>query len=182
MSSGSCLSPFNFLNRYFINSCNSFFCTYFKELQYQLLRKKLLWVLVFANFGFLEEAYLERSWKCICLLTIFAKRYHLSCSTGFKIRLWFCSTWRRSVTMEKFLKLIGEILWYIERKNWIQSHSLYMTKFSLFIFSVKRYDTIKTCRWNFFKFSWVVDYSKICKNQVKKQSHHAIFWVLEVKR
>ena len=33
---------------------------------------------------------------------------------------------------------------------------------------LRRYDTIKTCRWNFFKFSWVV--------------HHAIFWVLEVKR
>ena len=29
-----------------------------------------------------------------------------------------------------------------------------------------RYDTIKTCRWNFFKFSLAVDYKKICKNKV----------------
>ena len=26
---------------------------------------------------------------------------------------------------------------------------------------LRRYDTIKTCRWNFFKFSWVVHYRKI---------------------
>ena len=28
---------------------------------------------------------------------------------------------------------------------------------------LKRYDTIKTCPWNFLKFSWVVHYTKTCK-------------------
>ena len=31
---------------------------------------------------------------------------------------------------------------------------------------LRRYDTIKTCWWNFFKFSWDVRYRKIWKNQV----------------
>ena len=29
----------------------------------------------------------------------------------------------------------------------------------------RKHETIKTCRWNFFKISWVVHYRKICKNQ-----------------
>ena len=44
---------------------------------------------------------------------------------------------------------------------------------------------MKTCRWNFFKFSCIDPYSKICKNQVSKQKtedHHAIFSVLEINR
>ena len=35
--------------------------------------------------------------------------------------------------------------------------------------SLRRYDTIKTCQWNFFKFSRVVHYRKICKNQFKNR-------------
>ena len=46
---------------------------------------------------------------------------------------------------------------------------------------LRRYDIIKTCQWNFFKFSWIVHYRKICKNQVWKRGHHAIFWALDVK-
>ena len=34
--------------------------------------------------------------------------------------------------------------------------------------TLRRYDAIKTCRWNFFKFSWVVHYREICKNQIEK--------------
>ena len=34
---------------------------------------------------------------------------------------------------------------------------------------LRKYDTIKTCQWNFFKFFWVVYYRKVCKNQVEKQ-------------
>ena len=33
------------------------------------------------------------------------------------------------------------------------------------MYSLRRYDTIKTCQWYFFKFFWVVQYRKICKNQ-----------------
>ena len=34
---------------------------------------------------------------------------------------------------------------------------------------LRRYDTIKTCRWNFFKFPWVIHNRKICKNQSKNK-------------
>ena len=37
------------------------------------------------------------------------------------------------------------------------------------------YDTIKTCRWNFFNFSGVVHYRKICKNQVKNRGSPCYF-------
>ena len=30
--------------------------------------------------------------------------------------------------------------------------------------TLSRCDTLKVCQWNFFKFSWVVQYRKICKN------------------
>ena len=38
-----------------------------------------------------------------------------------------------------------------------------------------RYDTIKICEWNLFKFSWAVCYRKICKNQVLKQVVTTLF-------
>ena len=41
--------------------------------------------------------------------------------------------------------------------------------------SLRRYDTIKTCPWNFFKFSWVVHYRKICKNQIKNRGSPCYF-------
>ena len=51
------------------------------------------------------------------------------------------------------------------------------------ILALRRYDTIKTCRWNFFKFPWVVYYRKICKNEAwKTGDHQTIFSVLEVRR
>ena len=40
---------------------------------------------------------------------------------------------------------------------------------------LRRYDTIKTCIWNFFKFSWVVYYRKLCKSQVIKQGSPCYF-------
>ena len=30
---------------------------------------------------------------------------------------------------------------------------------------LRRHDTIKSCRWNFFKFFWVAYYKKVCENQ-----------------
>ena len=54
--------------------------------------------------------------------------------------------------------------------------------FSSSIFSLRTYDTIKACRWNFFKFSWVVHYRKYVNSGLKIGGHHALFWVLEVKR
>ena len=42
-------------------------------------------------------------------------------------------------------------------------------------FQLRRYDAIKTCRWNLFKFSWVVHYRKICKNKIKKQGSPCYF-------
>ena len=41
--------------------------------------------------------------------------------------------------------------------------------------NLRRYDTIKNCRWSFFKFSRVVRYRKICKNQVQKQGVTMLF-------
>ena len=46
---------------------------------------------------------------------------------------------------------------------------------------LKRYYIIETCRWNFFKFSWIVQYRKTSKLGLKAGDHHAISWVLEVK-
>ena len=40
-----------------------------------------------------------------------------------------------------------------------------------------RYDTIKSCRWNFF-----TSKENMQKSSLKAGVHHAIFWVLEVKR
>ena len=45
--------------------------------------------------------------------------------------------------------------------------------------TLRRYDKIKTCRWNFFKFFWVVYFRKICKNQVFEQGTTMQF--LEIK-
>ena len=48
---------------------------------------------------------------------------------------------------------------------------------------LRRYDTIKICRWNFFKFSWVAYHRKTFKKSgLRIGSHHVIFSVLEVKR
>ena len=41
--------------------------------------------------------------------------------------------------------------------------------------TLRRYDAIKTCPWNFFKFFWVVHYRKICKNQILKHGTTMVF-------
>ena len=41
--------------------------------------------------------------------------------------------------------------------------------FNCLFSALKKYDTTKTCRWNFFKDSWVVHYRKVSKNQIWKQ-------------
>ena len=54
------------------------------------------------------------------------------------------------------LEILKSFLLWIVRKKTTMNDSL------------RRYDTIKTCPWNFFKFSWVVHYREICENQVQK--------------
>ena len=41
---------------------------------------------------------------------------------------------------------------------------------SIFFLPVKEYDTLKTCWWKFFKFSWIVHYWKIRKRHVYRRS------------
>ena len=41
--------------------------------------------------------------------------------------------------------------------------------------NLRRYDTIRTCRWNFFKVSWVVYYRKLCKNRSKNRGSPCYF-------
>ena len=42
----------------------------------------------------------------------------------------------------------------------------HLLKISVVKHASVRYDIIKTCPWNFFTFSWVVHYRKICRNKV----------------
>ena len=43
------------------------------------------------------------------------------------------------------------------------------------IWTLRSYDTKKTCSWDFYKFSSVVHYRKLCKNQVWKQRVTLLF-------
>ena len=45
----------------------------------------------------------------------------------------------------------------------------------LWLLGLRRCDTIKTCRWNFFKFSWIVHYRKIVKIRFKNRESTCYF-------
>ena len=45
----------------------------------------------------------------------------------------------------------------------------------LWLLGLRRCDTIKTCRWNFFKFSWIVHYRKIVKIRFKNRDSTCYF-------
>ena len=47
---------------------------------------------------------------------------------------------------------------------WTRGKETFFIIILKFVFNLRRSDTIKTSRGNFFKFSWVVHYRKICKN------------------
>ena len=45
----------------------------------------------------------------------------------------------------------------------------------IWLLGLRRYDTIKTCRWNFFKFFWIVHYRKIVKIRFKNRESPCYF-------
>ena len=52
-----------------------------------------------------------------------------------------------------------------------------MSKYCLYIqdLTLRRCDTLKSCRWNIFKFSWVAHYRKICKIRFKNRGSPCYF-------
>ena len=60
------------------------------------------------------------------------------------------------------LYVLSLLIFFLDK---IDVYILYLF-FNNVLVVLRRYDTIKTCRWNFFKFSWVVHYRKIKKDWV----------------
>ena len=74
---------------------------------------------------------------------------------------------------DTFSKTAKNIFWL---KGW---KKYFLLKSLLIITFFYTLNNIKTCRWNFFKLSWLVHYRKICKTRFKNRGYHAIFSVLE---
>ena len=99
------------------------------------------------------------------------------CSSNVKLTSKITSRWLWELSCETLLVLKskgGRIAYFNFQLNitfWsrLLSHFLLKGPIINIFFSghfLRRYDRIKTCPWNFFKFSWVVHYRKICENQV----------------
>ena len=98
-----------------------------------------------------------------------------SLKSGFLRRFKSCSRhvgdlqWRGSLTMVSTGNKAKRLSSVNHTTKIIHYHHSKVTFWTNSAFPLRRYDTIKTCPLNFLKFSWVVHYRKICKNQILKQ-------------